>query len=130
MLAGMRTISDIDIALKSLPAGLDGTYEAILCRIKDSDCEMAKKILNWLVCSIRPLTATEMADAIAINPNADSWQPELQLFDHGAILEICQGLVVLNSNDQPGTLFGQDLSSLVMPQDQSDAIRNQRDRRP
>ncbi|KAJ4168317.1 hypothetical protein NW754_013651 [Fusarium falciforme] len=37
-----------------------------------------------------------MVDAIAINPDADRWQPELQLFDHGAILDICQGLIILN----------------------------------
>ncbi|MCJ1387629.1 hypothetical protein MMC18_000472 [Xylographa bjoerkii] len=83
-------------ALKSLPRTLDDTYARILCNIDEQYNEDAFKILQWLACSVRPLTIEEVAEVLAVNtegyPRVD---PDHRLRDPRDVLIICSSLVTI-----------------------------------
>ncbi|KAF6525887.1 hypothetical protein HZS61_011682 [Fusarium oxysporum f. sp. conglutinans] len=56
----------IEIALRSLPQDLNETYNRILQRIPPERKHKAIRLLQFLVCSERPLTLKEAVDVIAV----------------------------------------------------------------
>jgi len=84
-------------ALRDLPDTLDGTYDRILCAINKENSQDALKILQWLVCSARPIRIDEIVDAIAVYSDSDPrFDPESRLPDPQDILTICSSLVTID----------------------------------
>ncbi|CZR57756.1 uncharacterized protein PAC_07645 [Phialocephala subalpina] len=90
------TIKAIRETLKSLPESLDETYARFLFGIDKKYHELAFTALSWLAFSARPLTIKELAEAVAINPDADvPFDIENRLVDPSDILRVLSGLVVI-----------------------------------
>ena len=94
---GLKCDAERREALVSLPPGLPDTYQRILNPIPKSDLGVALKALRWLVCCQRPLTLSELAVAIAIEPGSDRFNDEKKLDDDELILGILGSLVRQNA---------------------------------
>ena len=89
----MRPI-DVKNALKCLPKTLDETYERILNGIPDTFYREAYTALHLLAVSFRPLGVDELAEAVAIDSENETFVPEdHRLRDVYDVLEICSTLV-------------------------------------
>ena len=98
-LAGKAHLRAAKLALKQLPATLDGIYENSIDRIKkqtEEDVGLAWRILTWIVGTLSPLTSEQLQHALAIEPGSDSWDEDA-LIDIELILSVCAGLVVLDA---------------------------------
>lgn len=85
---------DLMNKLQSLPRDLEDAYEAILLRC--SKPEELKTLLEWLAFSIRPLSLSELADALAVDFSLDeipAYDPDLRYMDARDILTVCSGFV-------------------------------------
>jgi len=90
--------------LASLPEGLDQTYARILRRIitdRARNPKVATKVFQWVAGAKRPLTVDEMAEAISIEPDDQTWENVAQRYpmDKFKVLENCANLIVLNNDD-------------------------------
>ena len=83
-------------ALCQLPKSLDETYNRILNRIPNEYKREAYCVFQLLVISYRPLTLNEIADAVAVDCENETFDPENRLRDPCDILEICSSLVSLS----------------------------------
>lgn len=71
----------------------------------DEDCFIdALAILRWLAAAARPLTLSEVAEAIAISPGCVAINEDNRLFDAQELLFICSGLVMLVGDNETGRL--------------------------
>jgi hypothetical protein len=83
--------------LKSLPKTLDATYDRILLDIDDEDRDDAKKVLQWLAFSCRPLALEEVTEVLVVNLDDGSLEEDERLRDPYDILTICSSLVKISS---------------------------------
>ena len=74
--------------------------------------ERLKRVLLWVVCSARPLSVSELADAVAIDEMDDIWDPDKVVFDKEGIVDDCGHLLIIrnehlnvNSNDEATIQF-------------------------
>jgi len=82
--------------LAMLPATLDETYNRMLDAIAAQHREEAINALTWLVCSKRPLSVRELAEAVMINLNQDDdIDISERLFDANSITDILSGLILI-----------------------------------
>ena len=95
----MRCVSrhELEIQLKSLPRGLNETYEKILARSSHQDD--LKRFLQLLACASRPLTLKEIAEAVVVTSSLTGSDdtPSCDFdrrYEHPEdVLSICYGLV-------------------------------------
>ncbi|RKK58517.1 hypothetical protein BFJ69_g17388 [Fusarium oxysporum] len=85
----------IEIALRSLPQDLNETYNRILQRIPPERKHKAIRLLQFLVCSERPLTLKEAVDVIAvrIDSRPGYFDPEDRIPRPSEITRFCPSLV-------------------------------------
>ena len=83
----------LDNLLNSLPESLDETYERILCNIDKSLIEDSRRILTLLCFSARPLTISELIDAIAVDISSARLNPKRRLRNADGIRDIYVRLV-------------------------------------
>ncbi|TGZ81503.1 hypothetical protein EX30DRAFT_319098, partial [Ascodesmis nigricans] len=96
-IASKRLDRDIRAALTQLPTTLEETYTRILADIGQSDRDIALRVLNWLVCSFRPMLIHEVIEAIAIELDTGNIDPEYRLEHPEDLLDICRSLIRLDS---------------------------------
>lgn len=90
----LRTPGAVKGALKSLPRSLDKTYEGLLSRIdEDEDRGLARKILNMLAFSFRPLSLREIRDVLQITPGIYHLDESKRLTNPKDVLSICGSLL-------------------------------------
>lgn len=91
-----RSERHLNRCLQTLPRDLDETYERMLCGIDDDSAEEARRILTLLCFSVRPLSVSELINALAVRLDGPvGLDRECRLEDADSILEICPGLIVL-----------------------------------
>jgi ankyrin repeat protein len=88
--------SSLRNALQELPKTLDETYDRILTRIPDEYWKEAHSILQWIAYSACPMSLSEVAEAIVIDPQSQRFNPDERLFDIRYVLEICSSLLTLS----------------------------------
>ncbi len=89
-LASAWSVSQIQRILDEVPQGMDPLYLralAVMSSRPKPSRDLARVILTWIVCSIRPLTVAELSEAL--NLDLDDGIPELE----GAISSLCAQLV-------------------------------------
>jgi hypothetical protein len=92
------TVDALRRTLKALPKTLDETYDRILTSIDEQHCDLARKVLQWLAFSARPVTLAEVAEALAVDlDHGCMLEPDAQLQDPHDILIICSSLVTTSS---------------------------------
>ncbi|KAK2018229.1 hypothetical protein LZ32DRAFT_366427 [Colletotrichum eremochloae] len=78
--------------LQSLPQTLDETYERMLQNIPTESKEYARQMLTILCCAVRPLTAPELIDAIAIEVGASaSFNAKRRFGNVDDLQQLCPG---------------------------------------
>ena len=58
---------DVEEQLLDLPKGLDESYDRIINQIDERQHEDARKLLQWLAFSVRPLELAELAEVVAVD---------------------------------------------------------------
>ena len=90
--------------LNSLPETLDETYDRILCQIDPLFKREVLHILQWLTCSLRPLSLNEVAEIVAFDIDSDDkFNGENRLAEPEDVLNMCSSLVInieTNSHDK------------------------------
>lgn len=88
-------------ALATLPPNLDQTYDHILNAIDKDYFQYARRILQWLTFSARPLSIDEVAEVVALDGNRDpAFDRDGVLEDPLEVVNICSSLVTIaNDND-------------------------------
>lgn len=83
-------------ALRSLPKSLTETYDKIVVSIKADYLDDARKVLQFLAFSGRPVQLTEIAEVLAVDwDNGPEFDPANRLPDIRDILTICSGLITV-----------------------------------
>ncbi|KAJ4051592.1 hypothetical protein NW758_003932 [Fusarium oxysporum] len=97
-IAQLKTMKDIREALKTLPKGLHETYENILVKIPSGTIRIVRQLLQWLVCTVSPLSLTELHESLAIEPNMDHICEEAALLiSPEDIQDLCGNLIVVTA---------------------------------
>ncbi|KAJ7291088.1 hypothetical protein C8J57DRAFT_1704769 [Mycena rebaudengoi] len=97
------TVRAVREALKGLPKDLDGTYDEAMQRIaqqSEDDRNLALQILSWISNAMRPLSASELQEALAVRLGTMVLDID-GLPDMDIMLSVCAGLVVF---DQSGKI--------------------------
>ncbi|KAL8684103.1 MAG: hypothetical protein Q9224_006612, partial [Gallowayella concinna] len=90
--------SMIKETLNSLPSTLNGTYARLLGNIKKPHQNLAKRLLQWLVCSLRPLEIGELVDVLAVElDRSPRFDPERRIPNPEALLKICSSLITIGT---------------------------------
>ncbi|EHK16458.1 uncharacterized protein TRIVIDRAFT_227323 [Trichoderma virens Gv29-8] len=100
-LAREPTTGYIEIALHSLPEGLEAVYKRAMIRIESlgkSTQELAKTILSWIVHAKRTLSISELQHAVAVKPGESELNSKF-IPSIETIGTICAGLITI---DIPG----------------------------
>ncbi|KAL8934915.1 MAG: hypothetical protein Q9211_004980 [Gyalolechia sp. 1 TL-2023] len=99
-MSGCLSLSKLRQKLDSLPTTLDGTYERILCKIDPAYKRETLQILQWLACSMRPLTITEVAELVAFDGDSKpKFDAAKRLADIEEILSLCSSLTLCTMPD-------------------------------
>ncbi|KAF4119675.1 Ankyrin repeat [Geosmithia morbida] len=100
-LAGKRSPKAVRSTLSRLPTGSEGydhayrdTMERVRGQPRDS-YEIAKQVLSWISCAKRPLTASELVHALAVEIGEDELDEE-NLPDLEDVVSVCAGLVAVD----------------------------------
>ncbi|KAJ6595809.1 ankyrin repeat domain-containing protein, partial [Mycena vulgaris] len=92
------TVKAVREALQSLPTDLKGTYDEAMERIdhqSKDDQQLARLALTWVANVKRLLSVAELREALAIEPEATSLDPD-NLLDIDIILSVCAGLIMVD----------------------------------
>ena len=108
ILRSCRTINRVRIVLSQLPQSLENTYERIICNISEDNVtdrnlaeeerKLAKRVLQLMAVSYRPLTIDEVADALTVDISRQIIDTESMLGHPSDILEICSSLIEYQFN--------------------------------
>jgi hypothetical protein len=87
---------DVEKQLLDLPKGLDESYDRIIHQIDERRHEDARKLLQWLAFSVRPLDLAELAEVIAVDfdsrdlPWFDCYR---RYYDARDVVRVCSGFI-------------------------------------
>ena len=96
----MNCDEDIRTAIQNLPKDLVETYIRILERIRtDQHTTIARQIFQWMAIAKRPMTLSELQEAIAIEPYTPHSKPERIMNDMYRVISWCEGLVTLDEQN-------------------------------
>ncbi|KAK3167680.1 hypothetical protein OEA41_010807 [Lepraria neglecta] len=96
-LAKKNNKREIRLALNKLPGNLDTIYDEAMKRThaqERDDVQLAKKILMWISCAIRPFTVLEIRHALVIEP--DTRELDETVPDEDIVISVCAGLVTID----------------------------------
>ena len=96
VLRNCLNLSALRQKLKELPETLDETYNRILLGIPENCHHEAHAVLQWLTYSKRPMNIAEVAEAIAVDRDNQTFEIENRMFDIFSVLDICSSLVTLS----------------------------------
>ncbi|KAJ5597420.1 hypothetical protein N7537_007504 [Penicillium hordei] len=94
----------IRLAASTLPSTISDNYREAIERILSQDAEdakLAREILSWVVCAVRPLTVSELQQALAVEPGKTSLDEEA-VIDQDILISVCAGLLELE--EEKGTV--------------------------
>ncbi|KAJ7688186.1 ankyrin repeat-containing domain protein [Mycena rosella] len=97
-LAAKNTIKAVKEALQHLPKDLDHTYDEALERINrqnEEDKQLGLLALTWVANVKRPLSVSELREALAIEPE-DTYLDVDNLLDMDIVLSVCAGLIIVD----------------------------------
>lgn len=106
----LGTVTQVDVALRSLPRGLEKLHEVIITRLdatlRSAHRQLAIKILMWVVCAVRPLRLVELQEVLRFENRGGGTAGQLSNDDDDLLyaekdIELACGALVLTRN---GTL--------------------------
>ena len=122
MLSRLRTPGAVRSALTALPPTLDKTYETLLSRIDEGeDKELAKRILELLAFSFRPLKLSEICEYLQITPGLLVLDESQRLTNPKDVLSICGSLLDFSSESELVTLAHHSVKTYLVSDIKGDA---------
>ena len=94
MLLRPRTVFEMREALEKIPQKLPDFYSLTLDRVRARESDLASKALAWLVRRLRPMSAGELSEALAVEHSSTTINSEA-LIHPDEIMEMCCGLVTI-----------------------------------
>ena len=97
-----KSDKEIKIILQNLPNGLGHTYEALLCDIATrypTRVEEVQKLFRCLIAAATPLTATELAEILAMQPDERDLDHDAVVTDPYDALEPISTLIRIESSE-------------------------------
>ena len=95
-LSRCMSTNQIQEVLKSLPKGLDETYNRILLAIDEFQSLFVRRALTWLIIALKPLTIEQVYEAVKIELDPPGVDDDNGPMDVACLLEACGSLVSLN----------------------------------
>ena len=111
----LGTVRQVDEALKSLPKGLEEMHEKIITRLDSTlhkaHRELAIKIVNWVICAVRPLQLSELQEILRFETRQGKTVGQLPVHDDDAFdeeddflysvkdIELACGALVISRNE-------------------------------
>ncbi|KAL9045455.1 MAG: hypothetical protein Q9214_001501 [Letrouitia sp. 1 TL-2023] len=89
-------------ALRRLPVELEASYDEAINRIErqpDQHCTRAKQVLSWISFTLRPLTVTELRQALAVELGSKEFDKS-SLPALTRLVSVCAGLVAVDRQRQ------------------------------
>ena len=108
------SFDQMSAALDELPDGLDNTYSRILKDIAPAHRHNATRVLQWLICSSRPLTLRELDTAFAIEPHHYTFSPNRRMRDPRKQLGIFASLLEIDSTTDTVRLVHASLKDFLL----------------
>ncbi|KAJ7114782.1 hypothetical protein C8R44DRAFT_224838 [Mycena epipterygia] len=93
-----NTVKAVREALHQLPKDLNHTYDEAMERIdnqSEDDRQLAQQVLTWVSNVKRPLSVGELREALAIEPEATTLDPD-NLLDMDTVVSVCAGLIMVD----------------------------------
>src|SRR3984957_8397875 len=97
-LMGKFSAREVLIALEKLPEEMDDTYDEAMERIErqdDNRKQLARRVLSWIICVVRPLSVKELQHALAVVPDSTNIDSN-DIIDDEILTSVCSGLVVID----------------------------------
>ena len=98
-LCSMKTDREIREALSNLPRDLMQLYDQILDQLQQAGRSYQTEILKLVTAAMRPLTVTELQEALSVTPGDTSWDPSKQLNSVDSALATCGCLLTVDEED-------------------------------
>jgi hypothetical protein len=101
MITSLKTDSDIKCTLERLPNGLDATYESILTSISSRfplEINRIKTMLEWLVLGHTLMTASQLAEIVAIGPEDTALSFDRVATDPEDVIHVMSQLIITERN--------------------------------
>ncbi len=115
-----RTPRLLQKALKDLPGSLDDTYANILVRVPEADRTFLYEALSWLCVSLRPLTLSELCEAVVLELEDTAIDDTCRLHPKHQLLDLCRGLVFWDEDTDIVTLAHSSVRDFLVGQ----SVRN------
>jgi ankyrin repeat protein len=103
--------------LETLPPKITDLYSLILERLSkstDERAERAKRAFQWIIYSKRPLTISELEEAISMSPNQKSWQRPSSELDISRLAKLCGNLVIYDEARETVSLAHHTVESFLL----------------
>ena len=87
---------EVEEQLLDLPKGLDESYDRIIDQIDERRHEDARKLLQWLAFSVRPLKLAELAEVVAVDFRSRDlpwFDCSGRYFDARDVVRVCSGFI-------------------------------------
>ncbi|KKY18449.1 putative ankyrin repeat protein [Phaeomoniella chlamydospora] len=97
-----KSVKELQLALQNVPRTLEQLYTSILLAIPDGDRRLVRRALFWLTFALRPLTLSELAEAIVIDRNGID--EDNRLLHPSDVIDACRSLLDFNALTQSVTL--------------------------
>lgn len=98
-LCKMQTDHDIRQALERLPENLSDIYSQILQQAKRLDRPLRSDLFKLILAARRPLTLSEMRDALSVTPGNTTWDPSKLLNSIYPALASCGCLITVDEEE-------------------------------
>ncbi|KAF2270530.1 hypothetical protein CC78DRAFT_573824 [Lojkania enalia] len=111
---GPDRIPDI---LEALPRKITDLYSFLLERLvkgADDRIERARRAFQWVIYSNRPLTLSELEEAISISPSQKTWQSPSSKLDISKLARLCGNLVDYDKANRTVSLAHHTVESFLL----------------
>jgi hypothetical protein len=107
-LCGLKSDRAIREALVKLPSGINATYDEILQQLYSKhpdNVDEIRRMLQWLVGTIIPLTLEQLAEAVSIRPNDRKLDREGIATDLMDLAASCGSLVTIHTQSTRDSIY-------------------------
>jgi hypothetical protein len=94
-----KTDEDIRTALKNLPGDLPATFHRILQKVGPTGTRNQRKIFQFIVAALRPLTTDELSEALGVVIGDTTWNPS-RFINIEATLNCCGSLTEIDEEER------------------------------
>ena len=87
---------EVEDQLLHLPKGLDELYDRIINQIDEKRHDDARKLLQWLAFSVRPLDLAELAEVVAVDfcsRDLPWFDCNRRYYDARDVVRVCSGFI-------------------------------------